>query len=54
MYGNEVEDIRLAELVIKNILNTQYITEIYELFVSYKACRNFGILKRNGDTVQQI
>ncbi|KAM0736663.1 Tudor and KH domain-containing protein-like protein [Formica fusca] len=52
--GNEMEGIRLAESMIKNIIDNQPIIETYELFVPYEACGNFGILKRNGDTVQQI
>lgn len=48
--GNEMEGIRLAESMIKNIIDNQPVIEIYELFVPYEACRK--VLKRN--TVQQI
>lgn len=54
IFGNEVRGILLADSVIKNILDNQLIIEIYEMFVLYKACKNFGILKINGDSVQQI
>lgn len=52
--GNEMEGIRLAESMIKNILDNQPIIETYELFVPLEACGNFGILRRNGNIVQQI
>lgn len=48
--GNEMEGIRLAESIIKNILDNQPIIETYELFVPLEACGN---LKRNGN-IQQI
>lgn len=50
--GKEIEDIRLAESMIKYIIDNQPIIETYELFVPYEA---FGImLKRNANIVQQI
>lgn len=52
--GNEMEGIRLAESMIKNIIDNQPVIETYELFVPHEACGNFGILRRTGDTVQQI
>lgn len=52
--GNEIEGIRLAESMIKNIIDNQPIIETYELLVPYETCGYFGILKKHGDTVQQI
>lgn len=48
--GNEMEGIRLAESMIKNIIDNQPVIEIYELFVPYETCKK--ALRRN--TVQQI
>lgn len=52
--GNEIEGIRLAESMIKNIVDSQPIIETYELIESYKICKMSGILNKNEDIIQQI
>ncbi|XP_072767811.1 tudor and KH domain-containing protein homolog isoform X2 [Anoplolepis gracilipes] len=52
--GNEMEGIRLAESMIKNIIDNQPVIETYEMFVPYEVGGNFGILKKNGTTVLEI
>ncbi|KAL6430023.1 hypothetical protein ACFW04_007675 [Cataglyphis niger] len=59
IHGNEIEGIRLAKSMIKNIIDNQPIIEVYEMFVPFEVCGSFGsgyfgILKKHGDTVQQI
>ncbi|XP_029163809.1 tudor and KH domain-containing protein homolog [Nylanderia fulva] len=50
--GKEMEDIRLAESMIKNIIENQPIIETYELLVPYEACGI--ILRKSANTVQEI
>ncbi|XP_050457964.1 tudor and KH domain-containing protein-like isoform X2 [Cataglyphis hispanica] len=59
IHGNEIEGIRLAKSMIKNIVDNQPIIETYEMFVPFEVCGSFGIgyfgiLKKHGGIVQQI
>lgn len=50
--GKDVEDVGLAESMIKNIIDNQPVIETYEFFISYET---FGaMLKRNANIVQQM
>lgn len=52
--SNEMESIRLAESMIKNILDSEPFIETHELIVLYKVCKKTGLLNKNKDIVQQI